>query len=106
MKGATHAANVGSNNEEQHCNYKPDNAPKQDHPNSAQSQRHRILKWLHSATITTLQARQELDIMHPAARVKELREQGHNIVTHWTTEDTGRGKHHIACYALFAEVSA
>jgi hypothetical protein len=67
-------------------------------------QRALLLAWLQSSTITTLQARQELDILHPAARIQELREQGHNIITHRTTEDTGKSKHRVACYALFPKV--
>jgi hypothetical protein len=70
---------------------------------AAQTQRQQILAWLYIGTLTTLQARKELDIMHPAARVKELREQGYNIITHWTTGDTGKGKHRIACYALLMD---
>ena len=54
-------------------------------------QRAVLLAWLQTATITTLQARQELDIFHPAARIQELRGLGHKIDTHWTTVDTGKG---------------
>lgn len=36
----------------------------------------RLLAWLQTATITTLQAREELDILHPAARIQELRDRG------------------------------
>lgn len=49
----------------------------------AASQRQRLLAWLQASPLTTLQARQQLDIMHPAARVQELRERGHNIVLNW-----------------------
>lgn len=69
-----------------------------------ESQRERLLTWLTTSTLTTLQARQELDILHPAARIQELREAGHKIVTHWTEESTGKAKHRVACYALLAEV--
>jgi len=64
----------------------------------------RLLTWLQTATITTLQAREELDILHPAARIQELRDRGHNIQTHWTTSDTGKAKHRVAYYALLAKV--
>jgi hypothetical protein len=66
------------------------------------SQRLRILSWLSTAPLTTLQARTELDIMHPAARVKELKERGYNIVTHWTTVWTDKAKHRIASYVLLS----
>ncbi|MEI6269285.1 MAG: helix-turn-helix domain-containing protein [Methylococcaceae bacterium] len=51
-----------------------------------------------NGSMTTLQARQELDVMHPAARVQELREKGHNIMTHWTVTQG----HRIAVYVLLA----
>lgn len=70
----------------------------------AGAQRDRLLAWLLSSTITTLQARQELDIMHPAARVQELRAAGHNIITHWATGYTGKVKHRIASYVLLTKV--
>ena len=45
-------------------------------------QRKRILAWLRRyGTMTTLEARNELSIMHPGGRVMELRRQGHSIVT-------------------------
>jgi hypothetical protein len=64
----------------------------------------RLLEWLQTKTITTLQAREELDILHPASRIQELREAGHNIITHRTTDDTGKSKHRVACYVLLAKV--
>lgn len=71
--------------------------------NSTLSQQQKILAWLHNQPLTTLQARQQLDIFHPAAKVQELREQGYNIITHWTTVDTGKAKHsRVASYVLLA----
>lgn len=86
----TTAANRGSKNEKQRGNY----------TSTAHSQRQQIFDWLMRETLTTLQARRELDIMNPAARVGELRKQGHNIQTHWTTDDNGKYKHRVACYVL------
>ena len=78
----------------------------QDHYSTdSRAQRERLLERLQLSPLSTLQARQArqaLDIMHPAARVKELREQGYNIVTHWTVGATGKGKHRIAYYVLLA----
>ena len=74
----------------------------QNHCTSVQSQRKRILDWLATSPLTTLQARTELDIMHPAARVQELKAQGNNICTHWETVDTGKGKHRVASYVLLS----
>lgn len=44
-------------------------------------QRARILARLRIGPATTLQLRSELHAMHPAARVLELRRQGHRIIT-------------------------
>lgn len=68
------------------------------------SQRQRLLAWLLTRPITTLQARKELDIMHPSQRVLELKAAGHKIETHWTTDDSGKAKHRVACYVLLSEV--
>lgn len=71
-------------------------------PQSSAKQRQRILKYLQQGNrLTTLYSRESLGIMHVAARVKELRELGWNIVTHWTTEtDITSRKHRIAEYIL------
>ncbi|MEQ1544696.1 helix-turn-helix domain-containing protein [Methyloglobulus sp.] len=60
----------------------------------------RLLAYLLASPITTTEARQILDIMHPAARIQELRELGHNIITFWQTVDTGKAKHRVARYVL------
>jgi len=70
---------------------------------NVKSQRKRILEWLSTKPLTTLQARTELDIMHPAARIQELKAQGNNICTHWETVDTGKVKHRVASYVLLVE---
>lgn len=62
------------------------------------SQQQKILAALQKGSVTTLQARNELFIMSPAARVMELKEQGHHIVTYWT--NAGRVK--IAQYVLLS----
>ena len=66
------------------------------------SQQARVLAWLMTkGPLTTLAARRELDVLHPAGRVKELREQGHDIFTFWRTETTNQGRpHRVAEYIL------
>lgn len=71
---------------------------------NAAHQRERILAWLLTAPLTTYQARQELDVFHPSARVQELKGLGHNIITHWATVKTPLGKHRIAQYVLLGGV--
>ncbi|MFU8790344.1 MAG: helix-turn-helix domain-containing protein [Methylobacter sp.] len=40
--------------------------------------------------LTTIEARLKLDVMHPAARVQELKASGFNIVTHKRHVDNHR----------------
>ena len=61
-------------------------------------QRKRILAWLRRyGTMTTLEARNELHVMHPGGRVMELRRQGYLI-------HTDRLKNRVARYILTEEV--
>ena len=74
------------------------------HDNSTSSQRKRILSWLSHSPLTTLEARQHLDCMHPAARVMELRKRGLSIDTIWVNDLAPSGKtHRVARYVLKAE---
>lgn len=76
-------------------------------PNSAAAQRERILTALRNGPLTTLQARSELDTLHPAARVQELRAEGHIITTVWAWDFSASGfPHRVARYVLTPEVSA
>ena len=69
---------------------------------SSLSQQEALLSYFHDhGPLRTLYAREELGVMHPAARVLELRQQGHKIVTHWTTTiDKAGTKHREAKYVL------
>lgn len=71
--------------------------------NSSEVQRARLIEALRQGTVSTLDARTSLDVMHPAGRVMELRRQGHSIETHWSTESTGATKHRVARYVLRQE---
>ncbi|MGH8436478.1 MAG: helix-turn-helix domain-containing protein [Pseudomonas sp.] len=72
------------------------------HDTSADAQRARLLARLHSGPVDTITARSELNIMMPAARIKELREAGHPIQTQRVTltDDQGRTHHGVALYYL------
>ncbi|CAJ0699242.1 helix-turn-helix domain-containing protein [Ralstonia wenshanensis] len=75
-------------------------------PNSAAAQRERILTALRNGPLTTLQARSELDTLHPAARIQELRGEGHLITTVWAWDFSAAGfPHRVARYVLMPEVS-
>ncbi len=70
--------------------------------NSAPAQRQRLLTHLKSGkSITTLQARHLLDVMHPAARLMELRQAGYQIESIWVNDITPEGHiHRVARYLL------
>lgn len=69
---------------------------------TTQAQRARLLDALLDGPITTIEARSRLNIMMPAARVKELRALGHPIVTHLRDlhDDHGRRHSRVAVYYL------
>lgn len=75
--------------------------------NSSSAQRQRLLEALRLAGsdgLTTIQIREQLDIMMPAARVHELRwDHGCNISLVWSHDRNAQGKRH-ACgrYVLLA----
>lgn len=69
-------------------------------------QRARLLAYLRRrGSVSTLEARGQLDIMHPAGRVFELRAGGWPIVTLWDKlpDSTGR-VHRVGRYLLRREV--
>ena len=73
---------------------------------SAARQRARLKAYLRlHGSVSTLEARRELDIMHPAGRVLELRQAGCEIRTVWVSATTSEGhRHRIARYLWQAEV--
>jgi hypothetical protein len=68
----------------------------------AEAQRLRLLTALRDGGITTPDARARLNIMSPAARIKELRERGHVIHTirERLYDDYGRAHNRVARYLL------
>ena len=73
--------------------------------NSVEAQRDRILSYLRrGAGMSTIDARHLLDVLHPAARVMELRDHGFNIQTVWQRQETPEGgRHRVALYFLQSE---
>lgn len=73
--------------------------------NSARSQRMRMLAaFAERRSVTTIEARRDLDILMPAARVFELRARGYDIETIWTDDLTECGrKHRVARYVLMEQ---
>lgn len=73
----------------------------------ASAQCARLLAALRIGPITTLEARRTIDVLHPAARIQELRADRHNIITAWTNDVTPEGNHHrVAKYVLMPGRSA
>lgn len=71
---------------------------------STSAQRKRLLEALQQGAVSTLYAREQLNIMAPAPRIKELRQQGHQIHTARITTHDGNGFKHrnVARYVLIA----
>lgn len=78
--------------------------PKQVRFNDTKSQRQILIGTLQaagSAGVTTIEARERLGVMHPGARVLELRRMGWEIATVWSITESARGrKHRNARYVL------
>lgn len=69
---------------------------------TASAQRARLLAALKHKAIDTITIRRHLSILMPAARIKELRDQGHRIVTARVGryDDQGRPHRNVALYTL------
>lgn len=69
---------------------------------SAEAQRMRLIDALRCGPVTTIEARRNLDILMPAARIHELRHQhGFDIRSVRVRQETDSGKlHSIARYVL------
>lgn len=69
--------------------------------NSAEAQRQRLLQYLQEhGSVTTCEARRLLDIMHPAARIMELR-RDQDIDLVWINDLSEAGKaHRVGKYLL------
>ncbi len=78
------------------------------HDTSTAAQRDRLLAWLKQCAVDTITARRDLNILAPAARVRELRLSGYPIKTQriTLTDDQGRTHLGIALYLLSSEEDA
>lgn len=74
--------------------------------NDAKTQCQRVLAILHRGyMLSTFEASRYLDVYYCPARVKELRDGGYNIITHWVTVETESGQlHRVGNYLLVREV--
>lgn len=82
----------------------PKASPNTHNPNntSTGAQRARLLEHLEYGAVDTITARSKLNVMQPAARIKELRDAGHNISTQRITQTDEHGRTHkgVALYYL------
>lgn len=70
----------------------------------ADTQKHRTLIALRQFPLTTFDLSRGLDVYYPPARIKELRDDGHKILTLWRSVITEAGiKHRVGLYVLTAE---
>lgn len=74
---------------------------------SATEQQRKMIEALRNGPMTTLEAANDLDIVHPPSTVRSLRKKGHIIVTSWAYQATeaGRPPHRVAKYVLLKEAS-
>lgn len=71
---------------------------------STHSQQQRLLARLKRGPVTTVQARRDEDIPHPAGRIGELRQEGWNIITQRVIcHSEAGGKHWFAKYVLMSQ---
>lgn len=73
--------------------------------NSLPAQRQTVLDALSVAPRTTIELREQFDIISPPARIFELKARGYNIVKESVTATTAQGRTHnkIARYFLISE---
>ncbi|MDI4632424.1 helix-turn-helix domain-containing protein [Pelomonas sp. V22] len=72
----------------------------------ADTQARRTLAALRLFPLTTYELSRGLDVYHPPARIKELRQAGNNIITMRETVTTEAGvKHSLGKYVLLREAS-
>lgn len=78
-------------------------SPSQDHSNTSEAaQVARVLAALMGGPRTTLELRHNFNVLHPAGRVRTLRQRGHKIVTERVLAIDAEGNQHqgIARYVL------
>ena len=69
-----------------------------------EAQLSRVLTALRCGPTTTVQLVREHDILHPPARILQLRKRGFDIVTVWVNAETLRGAvHRVGKYVLLSE---
>lgn len=74
------------------------------HTTNAEVQRARLLEALKRGPVDTFAARQQLDIAHPAGRVRELRRAGHDVSMQMEERASPAGEpHRVGVYRMTGE---
>jgi hypothetical protein len=72
--------------------------------NTKEAQRARLLHYLReTGPLTTLQARNLLNVMHPGGRIMELRRNGFQILMTWVIDFQENFSHRVGQYTLIGE---
>lgn len=72
-----------------------------------EAQARRLAVALRAGPVSTIDAAQSLDIVHPPSTVRWLRNRGYSIKTEWIykTTEPGRRPHRVGLYVLASEPS-
>lgn len=72
-----------------------------------EAQARRLAIALRAGPVSTIEAAQSLDIVHPPSTVRWLRNRGYSIKTEWIykTTEPGRRPHRVGLYVLASEPS-
>lgn len=73
------------------------------HTTTAQAQR--MIQALKSGPVSSIEAAQQLDIVHPPSTIRHLRRLGWGILTEWCYQSAGPGRrpHRVGLYVLAKE---
>lgn len=74
--------------------------PLDSHTTAAQAQR--MIQALKSGPVSSIEAAQQLDIVHPPSTIRHLRRLGWGILTEWCYQSAGPGRrpHRVGLYVL------
>ena len=68
--------------------------------NSTDRQNERVLERLRKGPVTSCELIRDLDIIRPSARIYDLRQDGHQIVTAWDWDRVNGTEHKVGKYVL------
>lgn len=74
----------------------------QQYDNSANTQRQRIVRHFEKCPqLSTMEAREQMGILHPCGRIMELRRRGYRIDMRWIYRDDANGVSHRVGQYIF-----